>query len=96
MSAREKSKKIKTDWERENTRCGGCDCFETDDGCECRRVPCSKCGLCDNLYNMNHPEFHTDYWFDGLTFDEKLSQILCDDCMNGCSEDEESDPYSSD
>ena len=37
--------KVKTDKEREEERCGGCDCFETDDGCECRRLPCSKCGL---------------------------------------------------
>ena len=36
-----KTKKIKTDKEREQKRCGGCDTFETADGCECRVVPCS-------------------------------------------------------
>ena len=41
--------KVKTDKEREEERCGGCDCFETDDGCECRRLPCSKCGAMDNF-----------------------------------------------
>ncbi len=83
-------KKVKSDKEREEERCGGCDCYETDDGCECRRVPCSRCGQCDHLYNMNHPEFHSDYWFEGLSFDEKLSTILCDDCINGRSDDDDS------
>ena len=81
--------KVKTDKEREEERCGGCDCFETDDGCECRRLPCSKCGMMDNLYNMNHCEFHTDYWFDGMEFEVKLAEILCDDCVNGDPSDEE-------
>lgn len=85
----EKNKKIKTDKQREEERCGGCDCYETNDGCECRRVPCSRCGQCDNLYNMNHPEFHNDYWFDGMEFELKLSEILCDDCANGFSDDED-------
>jgi len=75
-----KNKKIKTDKEREEERCGGC---------ECRRVPCSRCGTNDNLYNMNHPEFHNDYWFDGMEFEVKLAEVLCDDCVNGCSSEEE-------
>ena len=72
----------------EERRCGGCDCFDGVDGCECRRVPCSRCGRCDHLYNMNHPEFHTDFWFDGMDFDEKLATVLCDDCENGHSSDD--------
>jgi len=83
-------KKVKSDKEREEERCGGCDCYETDDGCECRRVPCSRCGCMDHMYNMNHPDFHSDYWFEGLSFHEKLSTILCDDCINGCSDDDKS------
>ena len=38
---------------------------------------------------MNHPEFHNDYWFDGMEFEVKLAEVLCDDCANGCSSDEE-------
>ena len=93
-----KQMKIRTDKQREEERCGGCDCFETDDGCECRVVPCSRCGMREPMYDMNHSEFHTDYWFDGLTFDQKLAEILCDSCMmDSCSEeDEENDDYSSD
>ncbi len=83
------SKRTRTDKHREQKRCGGCDCFETCDGCECRIVPCSRCGSFDRLYNMNHPEFHTDHWFDGMDFYEKLSTVLCDECENGCSSDED-------
>lgn len=83
------TKKVKSDEQRETERCGRCDCYETDDGCECVRVPCSRCGLCDNLFNMNHREFHTDYWFEAMSFYEKLDGILCDDCVNGGSSSEE-------
>ena len=75
-------KKIKTDKEREQERCGTCDCFETAEGCECRRVPCSKCGCHEHLYDMNHPEFHSDYWFDGMSWYNKMTEILCDNCDN--------------
>ena len=88
-------KKVRTDKQREEERCGGCDCYETEDGCECRRVPCSKCGSCDNLYNMNHREFHTDYWFNGMSFYEKMDGLLCDDCVNAGSDSEEEE-YNSD
>ena len=78
---------------REQERCGGCDCFETDDGCECMRVPCSKCGTMDALFNMNHPEFHTDFWFEGMDFDTKLAEVLCDECERGDDEEEEPDDF---
>lgn len=79
----------KTDEQREQERCGGCDCFETEDGCECRRVPCSKCGTQDHLYNMHHDLFHTEYWFRDMSFYQKLDEIICNDCNNRQSEDEE-------
>ena len=82
------TKKQRTDKGREEERCGGCDTYETDEGCECRRVPCSRCGGMDNLYNMNHPEFHTDLWWE-MEFNEKMCQILCDDCVNGNSDSED-------
>ena len=84
-----KTKKIKTDKEREQKRCGGCDTFETADGCECRVVPCSKCGCHEHLYDMNSPEYHSQYWFAGMTFDTKLAEILCNNCVNCGSSDEE-------
>jgi len=86
--------KQRTDKEREEERCGGCDCFETEDGCECRVVSCSRCGHRDHLYNMEHEEFHSDIWFDGMEFETKMNEIRCKDCYNGCSsseEDEEED-----
>ena len=76
------AKAQRTDKEREEQRCGGCDCFETEFGCECEVVSCSMCDGRDNLYNMNHPLFHTDYWFDGMPFYVKLSEIICNDCEN--------------
>jgi len=73
----------------EEKRCGACDCYDTEDGCECRRVPCSRCGNNDNLFNMNHDEFHNEYWFNGMSFNTKLNEVLCDSCYNCSSEDEE-------
>tara|TARA_R110000823_G_C15811489_1_gene488284 strand:+ start:561 stop:818 length:258 start_codon:yes stop_codon:yes gene_type:complete len=81
-----KNNKKRTDEEREKQRCGGCDTYETEDGCECRVVSCSHCGYRDNLYNMNHDEFHTDYWFDGMEFDTKMSEIKCDKCNDSSAD----------
>ena len=92
----EQEKKIRTDKEREEERCGGCDCFETEFGCECEIVSCSQCGQRDHLYNMHHPLFHTDYWFDGMPFYEKLSEIICNDCENKSNETEEDSDSDSD
>jgi len=83
--------KPKTDKQREQERCGGCDCFETTEGCECRRIPCCRCGTLDNIFNMNHPEFHSDYWFNGMDFETKLSEVYCNDCINHEGENEEGD-----
>ena len=83
--------KPRTDKEREEQRCGGCDCFETEDGCECRIVSCSQCGNRDNLYNMHHDLFHTDYWFDGMPFYQKLSEIICRECYERGNEEETSE-----
>ena len=82
-------KQIKTDKEREEQRCGGCDTFETEFGCECEVVSCSECGCRDNLYNMRHPLFHTDYWFIAMPFYEKLSEIICVDCENRTNDNDE-------
>ena len=41
---------LRTDELREAERCGGCDCFETEEGCECREVSCNICGKEDE-YN---------------------------------------------
>jgi len=43
---------------------------------------------------MEHEEFHSDIWFDGMEFETKMNEIRCKDCYNGCSsseEDEEED-----
>jgi hypothetical protein len=88
MNKNENKNEKKTDKEREEQRCGGCDCFEDENGCECRVVSCSNCGERDNLYNMCHPEFHSDLWFSGLVFEEKLSTIICQNC-DRCYESEE-------
>ena len=84
-----KFKKERTDKQRETERCGGCDCYETEDGCECKLVCCSRCGNRDNLYNMNHPEFHTDYWFNGMEYEVKLNEIICNDCFYRSNNDDE-------
>ena len=76
-------KKNRTDKQREEERCGGCDCYETEDGCECRTIACSQCGRNDNLYNMNHPDFHTDHWFNGMEFNTKLAEVVCNKCNDG-------------
>ena len=81
----------KNDREREEKRCGGCDCYEGEDGCECRRVPCSKCGSRDHMYNMEHPQFHTHYWFNGMPFEIKLNEVLCSNCSCGGFSDCEGD-----
>tara|TARA_R110002050_G_scaffold67037_2_gene145253 strand:- start:188 stop:469 length:282 start_codon:yes stop_codon:yes gene_type:complete len=82
-------KKDKTDEQREDKRCGGCDCYESENGCECNLVPCSNCGNCDKLYNMHHDEFHSAYWFNGMSYDEKLSEIVCIECIHGREEEKE-------
>tara|TARA_R100000541_G_scaffold14020_2_gene23377 strand:+ start:376 stop:660 length:285 start_codon:yes stop_codon:yes gene_type:complete len=82
---------IKTDKELEEEPCGGCDTFETEYGCECEMVLCSECGQRDNLYNMHHPLFHTDYWFIAMPFYEKLNEIICVDCENRSNYNEEED-----
>tara|TARA_R110002012_G_scaffold278791_1_gene466572 strand:+ start:211 stop:498 length:288 start_codon:yes stop_codon:yes gene_type:complete len=79
----------RTDEQRENERCGGCDCYETEDGCECRKVQCSKCGFTDHLFNMSHPEFHTHYWFAYMPFHDKLAEVKCEKCNSPFSESEE-------
>jgi hypothetical protein len=43
----------------------------------------------DALFNMNHPEFHTDWWFEGMDFYTKLAEVLCDECERGDDEEEE-------
>ena len=75
-----KTKNKRTDKQREHQRCGGCDCYETSDGCECRVVSCSECGDKDHLFNMCHEQFHSDYWFDGMEYHIKMNEILCKDC----------------
>ena len=87
---------VKTDKQREEERCGGCDCYETDDGCECRVVPCSNCGTCEPLFDMNHPEKHSEYWFNGMEFELKLAEVLCDGCVAGTSSEEEGELSSDD
>ena len=75
-------KNNRTDKQREEERCGGCDCYEDENGCECRVISCSQCGYKDNLYNMNHDEFHTFYWFNGMEFNTKLAEVVCNKCYN--------------
>ena len=77
-----KNKNKRTDEEREHQRCSGCDCYETEDGCECKIVACSQCGYNDNLFNMNHDEFHTFYWFNEMEYYTKMCEVKCDKCYN--------------
>ena len=77
-----KKNKKRTDKQREHQPCGGCDCVETADGCECRIVSCGQCCYRDNLYNMNHDEFHTEYWFNGMDFNTKMCEIICNRCVD--------------
>ena len=79
-------KKNRTDKQREELLCSGCDTLETADGCECRVVSCSQCGYRDNLYNMNHDEYHTEYWFNGMEYDTKICEIKCNKCFNESSD----------
>lgn len=81
--------------QQEEKRCETCDCFITEEGCECRLVPCSRCGDCYELFNMTHDEFHTDYWFENMSFHHKLSEILCHNCNNReiYEEEKECDDY---
>ena len=88
MPKKKKIKKQKAREDKEEQRCNTCDCYETEDGCECRKIPCSKCGITDYIYNMNHELFHTEYWFRSMAFETKLSECLCDECENKCEEDE--------
>ena len=84
------AKEQRTDKEREQELCGGCDTLDTEYGCECAVVSCSECGCRDNLFNMHHPLFHTNYWFDGMPFYEKMSEIRCNDCENMVEEEDDS------
>ena len=90
-----KKKKIKKDKRREEDqeekRCSTCDCYETIDSCECRKIPCSRCGITDHIYNMNHELFHTEYWFRNMPFETKLSECLCNECENKCEDEDEND-----
>ena len=88
MPKKKIKKRIKKDKGREEEqRCSACDCYETEDGCECRKIPCSRCGITDHIYNMNHELFHTEYWFSCMPFETKLSECLCDECENGDDDD---------
>ena len=40
---------------------------------------------------MHHDLFHTDYWFDGMPFYQKLSEIICRECYERGNEEETSD-----
>ena len=82
---------LRTELERETQRCGGCDCFETEDGCECREVSCIICGKINHIYNMEHPDKHKDDWCE-LPFEDKLNGFYCEDC--GIDTDEEYDEFS--
>jgi len=90
-----KKKKIKKDKRREEDqeeqRCNACDCYITIDSCECRKIPCSRCGITDHIYNMNHELFHSEYWFSCMSFETKLSECLCDECENKCEDEDEND-----
>ena len=91
MPKKKKIKKQKAREDQEEQRCNACDCYETEDGCECRKIPCSKCGITDYIYNMNHELFHSEYWFRNMAFETKLSECLCDECENKCEDEDEND-----
>ena len=92
MPKKKIKKRIKKDKGREEEqRCSTCDCYETIDSCECRKIPCSRCGITDHIYNMNHELFHTEYWFRNMPFETKLSECLCNECENKCEDEDESD-----
>ena len=80
-----------THHKEDELRCGGCDCIINDDGCECRVVPCSKCGQGEHLYDMIHPEYHTAYWFENMSFDEKICSVICQRCVQEDDEEEDED-----
>lgn len=87
-----KSKNKRTDKQREEQRCSGCDCYETADGCECKIVSCSECCYRDHLYNMYHDEYHTDFWFE-MDYEIKMNEILCKDCNSRLAGHDEENDY---
>ena len=91
MPKKKKIKKQKAREDQEEKRCSTCDCYETIDSCECRKIPCSMCGITDHIYNMNHELFHTEYWFRNMPFETKLSECLCNECENKCEDEDEND-----
>ena len=78
---------LRTDELREAERCGQCDCFETEEGCECREVACNRCGKQNHIYNMAHPDKDNDDLWNDLSFEDKLNGFHCEDC--GESDEEE-------
>jgi len=82
-------------------RCGGCDTFETIDGCECREVPCVVCGKRNHIYNMEHCDKYNESLWADLSFEDKLNGFHCEGCEVSddedeeafCDEDDEDDDY---
>ena len=70
-------------------RCGGCDCFDTGDGCECREVACKKCGKRNHIYNMNHPDKENREVWDDISFEDKLNGFYCEECGETSDEEQE-------
>ena len=71
----------------EDVRCGGCDCFITEEGCECRLVACNKCGKQNHIYNMAHQDKQNEELWNDLSFADKLNGFYCEECEG--SDDEE-------
>ena len=63
----------------EETRCGGCDKFPTEDGCECRKVSCCECGERNAIHSMEHPFKERDDW-DDIPLCDKIHEFCCDRC----------------
>ena len=74
--------------QEETARCGGCDCFETEEGCECRLVACNKCGKQNHIYNMAHEDKHNEELWNDLSFADKLNGFYCEECLESDDEDD--------
>jgi len=70
-------------------RCGGCDCFETEEGCECRLVACNRCSKQNHIYNMYHLDKENENLWNDLSIADKLNGFFCEECFESDDEDDD-------
>jgi len=92
---REKKQKIKQQ-EEEETRCGECDKYINDDGCDCRVVCCMVCAATNKIYSMEHILDKETDAYENTCLAERLDGYYCYDCNPHEEEEESQERYSCD